>query len=143
MKGTIIKPTLTLLTTLLLASGHAAEFYVAATGDDANPGTRTKPFATLERARDAARQSKGSTVFVRGGFYELTKTLKLDAKDSGVIWRAYRDEKPILVGGVKITGFVPHDGQIVKANVGTNLFRQLFFDGQRQELARYPNLDPA
>jgi parallel beta-helix repeat protein len=134
-----------ILATLLLASGYAAEFYVAATGDDGNPGTRAKPFATLERARDVVRtlERRGeTTVFVRGGVYELATTLKLDAEDSGVIWRAYRNEKPILVGGAKITGFVPHDGQIVKANAGTNQFRQLFFDGRRQELARYPNLDP-
>jgi parallel beta-helix repeat protein len=140
-----MKPILAFLTALLLASGHAAEFYVAATGDDADSGTRAKPFATLERARDAARTLErrgGTTVLVRGGVYELTKTLTLDAKDSGVIWRAYRDEKPILLGGAKITGFAPHTGQILKANVGTNQFRQLFCDGQRQELARYPNLDP-
>jgi parallel beta-helix repeat protein len=135
----------TLLSALLVASGHAAEFYVAATGDDANPGTRAKPFATVERARDIVRtlERRGeTTVLVRGGYYHLTKTLKLDAKDSGVIWRAYGNEKPILVGGAKITGFVAHSGQILKANVGTNQLRQLFFDGRRQELARYPNLDP-
>jgi parallel beta-helix repeat protein len=141
-----LKRTFTLLAVLLLASGYAAEFYVAATGDDANPGTRAKPFATLERARDATRtleRRSGTTVLVHGGVYELATTLKLDTKDSGVIWRAYRDERPILVGGTKISGFAPHTGQILKANVGTNQFRQLFFDGQRQELARYPNLDPA
>lgn len=129
-----------------LAALQASEIYVATTGNDANPGTKAKPFATLERARDAAcvlERREDATVFVRGGVYELAATLKLDAKDSGVVWRAYRDEKPILVGGVKITGFEPHNGQILKATVGTNQFRQLLFDGLRQELARYPNLDPA
>src|SRR2546427_10923514 len=31
----------------------AADFYVASNGNDSNPGTQPKPFATLERARDA------------------------------------------------------------------------------------------
>ena len=89
---------------------------------------------------------------MRGGTYELRQTLKLGAADSGtqdapVMWRAYPGEEPILTGGAKITGFVPHQGEILKADVRaqgfTQPFRQLFFDGRRQEMARYPNLDPA
>ena len=155
-----VLPTRPLLIALLLALPawlHAAEFYVAPTGNDANPGTEAQPFATLERARDAVRKLKAQSstlkieVTVRGGTYELRETLKLDAADSGtetapVVWRAYPDEKPILTGGGKIAGFVPHEGEILKADVRalgfTNRFRQLFFDGRRQELARYPNLDP-
>lgn len=38
----------------------AAEFYVAPGGRDANPGTMTEPFGTLERARDVVRALKGS-----------------------------------------------------------------------------------
>ena len=33
----------------------AAEFYVAADGDDTNPGTEAQPFATVGKARDAVR----------------------------------------------------------------------------------------
>jgi hypothetical protein len=150
-----------LLAALLLAplpALHAAEFHVAPLGNDANPGTKAKPFATLERAQSAVRDSKiqnptsNIEVLVRGGTYELRQTLKLDATDSGtgkapVVWRAYRNEKPILSGGGKITGFVPHEGSILKADVRalgfSRPFRQLFFDGRRQEMARYPNLDPA
>jgi hypothetical protein len=32
------------------------QFHVAPTGNDANPGTAARPFATLERARDAAAE---------------------------------------------------------------------------------------
>ena len=35
----------------------AATFYVADNGEDANAGTQEKPFATLEAARDAARNA--------------------------------------------------------------------------------------
>ena len=151
--------------TLALASVANADFYVATDGDDANPGTKAKPFATLERARDAVRQaiiqnpkpsprdlrSKSKIeVVVRAGTYELTQTFKLAAEDSGsekapVIYRAYPKEKVLLIGGKRITGFVPHRGNILKADVGaqgfTNYFRQLFLDGKRMQLARYPNYD--
>ncbi len=138
----------------IVSTAMAAEFYVATNGNDANPGTKAKPFATLERARNAIRELKDRdvvTVHLRGGLYALPQTLKLGAADGGslgapVIWRAYKNEKPVLIGGKPINGLAPWKGEILKADVGaqgiTNQFRQLFFDGRRQHLARYPNYDP-
>ena len=40
--------------------GVAADFYVSPAGDDANPGTREQPFASLARAREAVRQAKAA-----------------------------------------------------------------------------------
>ncbi|MFA6561228.1 MAG: hypothetical protein WCV00_04915 [Verrucomicrobiia bacterium] len=51
---------LTLIAVTLV--GTAAEFYVATNGDDANPGTKAKPFATLERARNAAQVVAGNPI---------------------------------------------------------------------------------
>jgi hypothetical protein len=84
-----------------LSALHAAEFHVAPRGNDAHPGTKAKPFATLERAQSAARESRIQNptahfqVLVRGGTNELRQTLKLEATDSGteeapVVWRACR-----------------------------------------------------
>ncbi|MCX6910334.1 MAG: right-handed parallel beta-helix repeat-containing protein [Verrucomicrobia bacterium] len=141
-----------LLILALPTCGQAREIFVDqkhAAAADTNPGTEAKPFATLERARDAARELKSRdavTVFVRRGTYALSQTLKLDARDSGVLWRAYKNEKPVLIGGKTVGGFEPWKGDILKANVSaqgvTNFFRQLFFDGKRMHLARYPNFDP-
>src|SRR5690242_1492942 len=75
--------------TTAVASTQAARettFYVAPTGDDANPGSRSKPFATLERAREAVRRAgtdRRRTVVVRGGAYEVRSTFTLSAEDSG------------------------------------------------------------
>ncbi|MEW6356677.1 MAG: right-handed parallel beta-helix repeat-containing protein [Planctomycetota bacterium] len=146
-------------------------FYVATNGNDAWSGklaspnlTKTDgPFATLQKARDAIRALKiqnpkskipnGATVFVRGGAYFITEAMKFDAQDSGsadapIVYRAYKDEKPIFIGGREIKSFAPHKGKILKTNVNGQgfkdiYFRQLFFDGKRQFLARYPNHDPA
>ena len=48
-----MKHTITLLAALLLAplaALQAAEIYVATTGDDANPGTKARPLATIQAA---------------------------------------------------------------------------------------------
>ena len=84
---------------LLAAAVSAAEIHVAPGGDDAGPGTAAQPYATLERARDAARTAPGSTVVLHGGLYPRTASLVLDAKDSGVTWRAAAGEQPRLSGG--------------------------------------------
>ena len=47
----------------------ADTYFVAPDGDDANPGTREQPFASVQRAQRAA--SPGSTVFIRGGLYRM------------------------------------------------------------------------
>lgn len=136
---------------------QGAEFFVGPDGDDAGPGTQAAPFATLERARMAVREARRQapaapvTVQVRGGVYALATPLKLDAEDSGsesapVVWTAHGKEKPILQGAGPATGWSLHQGSVWKAELRTQssrlTFRQIFFAGRRQEMARYPNLDP-
>ncbi|MFA7173547.1 MAG: right-handed parallel beta-helix repeat-containing protein [Kiritimatiellia bacterium] len=142
------------------AEQYAREFYVAPDGDDAADGSIAKPFATLERARSEIRRIKhevglpvgGVAVFVRGGRYELERTLEFTAEDRGnerspVVYRAYGNEKPVLTGGRRVTDFQPYQGAIVKADVAAQglkgkYFRHIFFNGERQPLARYPDYDP-
>ena len=90
------------------------EFYIALYGSDANPGTRGKPFKSLEGARDAIRclRQAGSlrgrvTVWIRGGTYYRTQTFELTEEDSGtedapVVYRAFGDETVRLAGGREI-----------------------------------------
>lgn len=93
----------------------AAEFYVSTIGKDSDPGTLSKPFATLGRARDAIRAMRktgGVTVWVRAGVYPISSTLELTAADSGskgssVVYRACEGEEVQLIGGREIAGFRP------------------------------------
>ncbi|HZT30879.1 MAG TPA: right-handed parallel beta-helix repeat-containing protein [Bryobacteraceae bacterium] len=103
----------------LFAAGAAgAEFYVAPNGSDSAPGTQSRPFATLERARDAIRAMKrqgglpagGVTVWLGAGRYQLSASFALSAEDSGterarIVYRARPGEEVRLTGGRPVTGF--------------------------------------
>lgn len=92
------------------------EFYMHPDGDDRNPGTREKPFATLTRARDAVRKLKRKklkgdiTVLIRGGTYIIHETVVFGLADSGsrkqcITYAAYPGEEPVFSSGKKITGW--------------------------------------
>jgi len=138
------------LTTQMLAAG---EFHVSLQGDDANPGTLAKPFATLQRAQQAARKAAGReavTVFVNAGTYYLPETWVFTAADSGtkaapVVYQAYANEQPVISGAVRLPAlkWQPYKDGIVQAAVPDGFVTdQLFVNGERQVLARYPNFDP-
>lgn len=114
--------------------------YVARDGNDDNPGTQQRPFASLEKARDAARDLKysgglppgGVVVHLREGAYELRTTFRLTAGDAGsenapIVYRAYPGEKVVLTGGRSIAGFVPHRGSVLKADGGAKGFEGVRF----------------
>lgn len=100
---------LTFLLFLCLARVSAAVFFVAPTGDDANPGTVDKPFGTVQRAQRAA--SPGDTVYIRGGIYHLAETQiahkeriyacvtyldKSGKPGKYILYSAYPGEKPVF-----------------------------------------------
>jgi hypothetical protein len=163
-----------LLLTALASAAPVTEFFVSTQGRDTNPGTREKPFATLDHARDVVRGLKSPTpvtVWLRGGIFRLDKPLALTAADSGTTYRAFGTEAVSLMGGMPVpaesfgpvTDFAilsrldttakPH---IVVADlgklglqdfgkpwpdsfVGYNGWPELFFGGERMQLARWPN----
>lgn len=103
-----------------------ADYYVAPGGDDANPGTLARPFATVTRA--VAMTEPGQTVAVRGGTYRPGTTVALKASgtaDHRITVSNYRDEHPVLDGSripadasfiVQSGGYVTVQGiEIVKA----------------------------
>ena len=124
-------------------------YFVSPTGDDANPGTLEEPFATLQRAQQAAREKHGH-VCLRGGIYYLPETLVLTAEDSGtrdapVVFQNYQDEKPVISGGVRLENldWQPATNGVFQAKIPADVqTEEIFVNGQRQVLARYPNFDP-
>ncbi len=99
------------------AGPFAVEFFVAPAGDDAGAGTRSKPFGSLERARNAVRELKArgglpGPVAVRllPGEYAVKATFELGAGDSGteaapIVYRADTPGAAVFYGGKRLRGF--------------------------------------
>ncbi|MFO7821394.1 MAG: signaling protein, partial [Lentisphaeria bacterium] len=140
------------------------EYYVSPEGNDANPGSLKKPFKSLARAQAEIRDcdDRGRTpitVHLRGGSYYLDDTLRFTAEDSGssdapVTYAAYKDEDVVISGGARLSlEWEPYRGKpaprlrqtsgILWAQTPAGLdIDQLFVNGERQPMARYPNYDP-
>jgi hypothetical protein len=76
------------LGTSVAAQAATTTFYVSPSGSDRNSGTKARPFRTLDRGRDAARNVRrplhGDVVIrLLGGTYRLTHAVTLRAADSG------------------------------------------------------------
>lgn len=127
------------------------EFFVAPDASGSGDGSRERPFATLEAARDAARAGRAKTdapiiVNLLGGIHRLTGTFRLEAQDSGrpdapTIYRSAPGEKATLSGGQTVTGWTPAADGTFEAHVGPALFRQVYLDGKLLHQARFPNGD--
>ena len=132
----------------------SADLYVATTGDDNAAGTSAAPFKTLEKAKAAVALLIPSAtgpinVWVRGGTYYLSAPLTFAPADGGsatapITYSAFRGEKVVISGGIKVTSaWAASSGNIMVTTIAPNLkVDQLFLNGTRQILARYPNFDP-
>ena len=155
-------------------------FYVSVSGNDTwsgrlpapNAQKSDGPFATFERARDAVRDVRrsdlrdGVSVFLRGGVYPVTRTLRFDSTDSGtptasIVWSGYKNETVRLVGGNVVKGFAPVTDPGVLARLPAEVRGKvliadlkhqgisdygtipngmdLYYKGNRMPIARYPN----
>jgi hypothetical protein len=137
--------------------------YVSPAGDDGWSGTlaapdaeRTDgPVATVTRAQQIVRGLNAGgitapvTVLLREGTYWQNRPLVFAPEDSGskafpVTYAAYPGERPVVSGGLPISGW-EQDGHLWRTSVpktasGTAWrFNQLFVNGQRRTRARTPN----
>ena len=127
---------------LLAATAFAAEFYVAPSGSDANPGTRTRPLATIQAAVD--RLLPGDTCLIRGGTYRETVTfLYSGMPGKPITLKPYGSEKVTVSGCDPVAGWTHHTNNIWKATMPWTLGlgrNQIFCNGQVMIEARYPNV---
>ncbi|TPQ18980.1 RICIN domain-containing protein [Streptomyces sporangiiformans] len=138
------------LTSLTLSTPASAAtqatYYVAPDGNDANAGTISAPFKTLRHARDVVRTVNDDmtgdiNVYLRGGNYPVSSTIDFTSADSGtnghrVVYAAYQNEKPVLNGGVPVTGWTQHSGNIWKASLDRDdKLRALYVNGKRAQMA--------
>lgn len=147
--------------------GSTSNLYVATNGNDRwsgrlpepNAARTDGPVASLARVRDEIRQIKRRlgrlgpvTVMVRDGVYVLSDTFALEPEDSGsnacpITYQAYPGERVVIRGGQAVREWQRWRGSIYRADLKEQgmagaSFRQLFYRGERQILARHPNFDP-
>ncbi len=130
----------------------AAELYVSPAGNDANSGAKNRPLASLAAARDHVRTSgrlgkESVTVLIEAGTYRLQEPLRFAPADSGsaqhpVTYRPAGDGKVVITGARLLeTSWQPWKDGIRRAQIGKmDAIDQLFVNGSRQIMARYPNL---
>lgn len=133
----------------------ATDLFVAPDGNDKATGTKSRPFKTIEGARDhirdkglnrSGRMRCDINVNLRAGDYPVSSTIDFDDRDSGadghrVVYRSYDGAgKARVMGATPVTGWEEYKDGIYRADVGTdNPFYTLFEDGKRATTARYPN----
>jgi hypothetical protein len=80
-----------------IAPTLAATYYVAPTGDDANPGTIDRPWRTIQKA--AATLTAGDTVYIRAGTYpERVLPQHSGSPGSEITYAAYPGETATMDG---------------------------------------------
>ncbi len=73
------------------------KYYVATTGNDANPGTLDRPWRTIQKAANTV--GAGRTVYVRGGVYHETVTINVSgASGQPIVFQSYPGELAIIDG---------------------------------------------
>jgi hypothetical protein len=117
-------------------------FYVSPAGNDASPGTKEQPFATIRRASEAAQP--GNTVFLRRGAYAETLTPDQSGlPNAPITFSRYADEKVALVSGRLIAGWKPIGNGVYVADCPVALemgLNQVICNGELMIEARTPNV---
>lgn len=127
--------------------------HVSSTGNDhlAN-GSLEAPFYSLNKALQQANQSKKSNtdtlyILVAAGDYYMQEPVMVKQElGRPVVIKASSDEKPRLMGGIRITGWQKAENGMYKASIPDVkkyrlAFEQFYVNGTRATLARTPNVD--
>jgi hypothetical protein len=124
-----------------------AQIYVSTKGKDSNPGSVSQPVATLHRAQAIARTFNGKQpihVIVKPGTYYLSGTIQftsIDNKPNGIVFEAEKEGSVVISGGQKLNlKWLPYQSGIFVAIINEDVeIDQLFVNGARQRMARFPN----
>jgi alpha-L-arabinofuranosidase len=100
----------------------ADEYHVSVSGNDDNPGTKSKPFKTISAA--AAVAQPGDIITVHGGIYrERVNPTGGGASDAmRIVYRASKGEKVIIKGSEVVKGWEKIKGDIWKVQLSNAFF---------------------
>jgi hypothetical protein len=130
----------------------AATYYVSSsTGDDSNDGlSEGSPLATIGRVNALDLQPGDRVLFKCGDVWRAEQLiLSMSGAETAPIefssYPAGCAEKPVISGSRPIGGWVPDSGNVYRADLPSGEFplgiNQLFRNGERLRLGRWPNID--
>jgi hypothetical protein len=142
-----------------LISGHATDksarsersmdtlkIFVSTKGNDSFAGTKSRPIAGFRRAREIAQSAHSErpvvVVFTAGTYY-LPETILFDSSDNraSLTFMAEEEGKVIVSGGSRIRPLwkkMANGIFVAEVPAGTQM-DQLYINGIRQRMARFPN----
>ncbi|WP_199270236.1 hypothetical protein [Algibacter sp. L3A6] len=126
----------------------AIDIYVSPLGSSTNDGTKEKPFKGLKNALENARLiNRGKedviTIHLLEGDYHLSSPLVITSQLNNIAIVGEGADK-VTIKGSKIidTKWESFNKKILVTSIDNTLdFNQLFINGEKQILARYPNYD--
>lgn len=106
----------------LSIAARATNFYVAATGNNANPGTATAPFRTIQRAADMAQP--GDVITVRAGVYrERVSPPRGGTSDAKrIVYQAAPGEKVVITGSEEVKNWARVQDDVWKVTIPNSFF---------------------
>lgn len=138
-----------------ISTCFAKDIYVSPKGNDNNPGTKKLPLQTIHQAKNKAVEmlekggEKDVTVWLADGIFRVTEplvfeSLKTTSINTKISFRAEKGSKPIISGGVEISGWEKNNAGFWEAKMQENKnepveLRELFIDGKRAVRSRFPN----
>jgi hypothetical protein len=139
----------------VIFTAFSRDIYVSPKGNDDNQGTKKSPVQSVQMAKKLAVEILESgkqtevTVWLGDGIYPVAEPLifeplKLDNKNANLVFKAEKNSKPVISGGIQITGWKKNvrglwEAQIPKELPEMSDFRELFVNGKRAIRARFPN----
>ena len=105
-----------------LAAAHAAEFHVATSGNDANPGTQAAPLRTIQRAADLAQP--GDVITVHEGVYRerINPPRGGESDTERIVYQAAPGEKVEIKGSEVVKDWVKVQDDVWKVTLPNSFF---------------------
>ena len=122
---------------------QGAEFFTAPGGNDSNPGTLDRPFATIQHG--IKQLSAGDTLYLRGGRYreQVAATGLRGTEPAPICLRSYPGETAVIdgtepIGQLADGSWIRQTGAVYSVKLRQDVW-QLFHDDQPAQPARFPN----
>jgi len=125
------------------------EIYISPGGSDSGAGTKENPVRTVEKANELAAEAFGKkriNIIFEDGIHYLPETIIIKPDNSGtskypVTYMAANEGKAVISGGKKLNlEWESYKNGIYKAGIQVDVsIDQLYINGERQRMARFPN----